>query len=198
MKSNKFILILSILVLAGLYRLLPHLNNVTPIGAMALAGGLYLKRKGLMFIIPIAVLYLSDFILNNTIHRAFIPQESGLILWSNYMTYVYGAFALIVVIGLLLKNSSTASKIIGGTLFSSLLFFFLTNGGSWLTGTLYPKTITGLFSALMAGIPFFKGTLLGNIIFIPMFVLFFDKVLKIDSVPTQNTMEPILDRGISS
>jgi hypothetical protein len=39
---------------------------------------------------------------------------------------------------------------------------------------MYPKTITGMWSALLAGVPFFRNTMLGNAIFIPLFVAFFE------------------------
>ncbi len=189
MKQKNFVIILFVLVIAGLYRLVPHINNLTPIAAMALCSGLYLKKRAWVFALPVIVLYLSDFALNNTINRIYFENQTGLIFWSSYMSYVYGAFILIVGIGLLLKKSLLEEKIIAGTLFSSLLFFLVTNTGSWAFGTLYPKTGSGLIAALLAGIPFFKWTLLGNMFFIPAMVFFFEKMLSLES-KTESELYP--------
>ncbi len=169
--KSKITIVSSLIVLAGLYRLLPHSYNFTPIGAMALVGGMYMSKKYLAFLLPIAALYLSDLVLNNTINRPFITDQTGFVFFADYMIFVYGAFILTVVLGISLTKSKLASKIFFGAVLSSLLFFVITNAGSWLTGTLYPKTFSGLIAALGAGIPFFDNTLLGNLIFVSAFVL---------------------------
>ena len=169
--NKRLLLVSGIIGLAALYRLLPHSYNFTPVGAMALVGGMYLGKRYLAFLLPILSLYASDLILNNTINRAFITDQTGFVFFADYMIFVYGAFLLTVVLGIALSKKGVASKILVGTITSSLLFFFVTNFGSWLTGAMYPKTFAGLVSAIGAGIPFFDKTLLANVIFVPMFVL---------------------------
>jgi hypothetical protein len=41
----------------------------------------------------------------------------------------------------------------------------LSNFGVWAAGTMYPKTIEGLMACYVAGIPFLKGTLLGDLFY---------------------------------
>jgi hypothetical protein len=41
----------------------------------------------------------------------------------------------------------------------------LSNFGVWAGGTMYPKTIEGLMICYAAGIPFLKGTLLGDLFY---------------------------------
>jgi hypothetical protein len=139
---------------------------------MALAGGIYFQKRIMAFIIPIITLYASDLVLNNTV---FANADAGFVWYSDYMITVYGAFLLTVLLGIILKNKATSTKIIGGTLAASFLFFFITNIGSWASPlSIYPKTLSGLWTAIIAGVPFFRNTMLGNLIFIPLFVAFFD------------------------
>ena len=51
------------------------------------------------------------------------------------------------------------------SLVSSIAFFLITNFGTWLMWDIYPKTGAGLISCYIAGIPFFKGTIMGDLFF---------------------------------
>ena len=62
-----YIGVISLILFASFTRLIPHMPNFTPIGAMALFGGAYLSNKYYAFIIPILSLWLSDLIINNFI-----------------------------------------------------------------------------------------------------------------------------------
>jgi len=171
MKNRDLFLALGFIIIGFAYRLIPnHPPNATPVAAMALVGGMYLNRRVLAFLAPIVALYLGDLILNNTINRGFFPGQEGMILWNNYMVYSYGAFLLTVLLGIVLLKKSTGMKIIAGGLISSMLFFLVTNFGSWLTLPMYPKTPAGLILCYEAAIPFFRNTLIGNMIFVTLFV----------------------------
>jgi len=152
-KSNfkNFISPILIILVAVLMRLLPHMPNFTPIAAMALFGGVYLNKK-FAFIIPLAAMFVSDIFLG--FHQA-IP-------------YVYGSFILAVVIGLWLKNNKSAKNIFCASLISSILFFLITNFGVWAQGW-YPHTLNGLMESFIMGIPFFKNTVLGDLIYTGVF-----------------------------
>ncbi len=156
--------------IGAILRLLPHPHNMTPIAAMALMGGLYIGRKYLAYIIPFVTLFFSDLILNNTINRIFFEGSEGIILWDDYMLYTYIAFGLTVVLGSLLKSTRGLKLIVSGTLLSSLLFFLITNLGTWMSGVIYPKDFAGLLACFVAAIPFFINTLIGNLVFIGVFV----------------------------
>jgi len=171
MKSKNLILVLGCILVGFIYRILPgHPFNFTPIAAMAFVGGMYINKRALAFAAPLVALFLSDFILNNTINRTFFPEVNGMVFWSHYMAFTYGAFLLTVVLGILLAKKAVPMKILLGGLGASILFFVISNFGSWLTLPMYPKTAGGLLSAYAAGIPFFKNTLLSNFLFIPLFV----------------------------
>jgi len=168
--KNKFNWAIIFIVAGAILRLLPHPHNATPIAAMALAGGLYLGHKYLSYAIPFLTLFVSDLVLNNTINRIFFTDQTGFIVWSDYMWFAYLAFGLTVVLGTVLKKLNKSQIIIGGALASSLLFFVVTNTGTWMTGSLYPKDFMGLMACYAAAIPFFINTLLGNLVYTALFV----------------------------
>ncbi|MGB2868612.1 MAG: DUF6580 family putative transport protein [Bacteroidota bacterium] len=139
-----------IVLIAALSRLLPHPPNFTPIAAIALAGGVYMNRRYAM-IVPLVALVISDAIIG----------------FHNTIYYVYGSFVLIGLIGLWLKSHKTPLVIFGGVLMSSVLFFLITNFGVWLAGDglVYPRSLAGLIECYTAGIPFFRNTMLGDVVF---------------------------------
>lgn len=170
--KNKELLLASALILIGfIYRILPlNVPNVTPIAAMALLGGLYLNKKWMAFLVPLAALFASDLILNNTVSRVFFPDRTGFIVFADYMLWTYAAFALTVVLGFALMKSKGMTKILLGGFSASILFFLLTNFGTWLTAGIYPKNAAGLSACFGAAIPFFRSTLIGNMVFITLTV----------------------------
>ena len=140
------------IVLAASFRLLPHPANFAPITAMALFGGVYLNKK-IALLIPLLAMFLSDIFLG----------------FHDTMPFVYVSFLLVGLIGLWLKNHQKWNYIFAGTLLSSILFFLITNFGVWSTGTMYPKTFSGLFESYLMGIPFFRPTLLGDLFYTGLF-----------------------------
>ncbi len=145
----KLITISAIIFALAIFRLLPHLPNVSPVAAMALFGGAYFADKRMAFIVPFLALFLSDLILG--LH--------------NSMIFVYTGFGLTVAIGFLLKDRVTVTNTAFAVVASSVLFFLLTNFGAWMTSGLYLKSAEGLMQAYVAGIPFFQNSLLGNLVF---------------------------------
>ena len=61
--TPRFVVVVSVIIIAALLRLLPHWPNFTPIAAMALFAGTYFDRKQYAFAIPFASMILSDIIL---------------------------------------------------------------------------------------------------------------------------------------
>lgn len=126
-------------------RLAPHPWNFAPIGAMALFGGAVLPGRW-AFAVPLAALFLSD---------AALGFYAG---W----VWVYGSFALIVLIGMTLRPRRTVLRVAGAALGSSVLFFAVTNFGEWW-GPLYPHTLAGLRADFIAALPFFRNTVLSDL-----------------------------------
>ena len=152
MKNNNLIYICLILF-SGLSRLVPHPWNLTPILAACLFSGYKIKPIGLAIFIPIFAVFISDILL-------------GIY---NGISWVYISYIFIIGIGLFLsKFNSIQSKIIS-TISGTLIFFLISNFGVWISVELYPKSIDGLISCYLAGIPFYKNTLIGTVFYSSVF-----------------------------
>ncbi len=156
-----------LILFAALSRLLPHPMNFAPITAIALFGGAYLDRR-LAFIVPLLAMLISD---------AFIGFYSG-------FYWVYGAFIVIGFIGLWLRNKMdepAGKKILfigSSALVSSVIFFLITNFAFLYPPTMYPHTFDGIIASYAAGIPFFRNTLAGDLIYTAMMFGVYELVTK--------------------
>ena len=153
--NKKQMVIILFIVVAAMFRLMPHFPNVTPITAMALFSGVYLTNKKLAFIIPILAMFISDLFLG----------------FSSITLFVYAAFILVSYIGISSKKVSIKT-----ILLSSIGFFIITNFGVWLFG--YPKTLNGLMECYTLAIPFFRNSLIGDFFFAGVMYYGFEFVSK--------------------
>lgn len=137
---------------APVLKYFPHLPNFAPIAALALFGGVYLSKKHAL-IIPVIAMFIADY---------FIGFYNPWIMAS-----VYGSFILIGLMGLWLRHHKTLPNIIGGSLFGSITFFVVTNFAVWaVPHSLYPKTLQGLISCYIMGLPFFRNTIMGDLFYV--------------------------------
>ena len=145
---NLFILVLIILA-AGLRitDVLPY--NFTPVAAIALFGGAMFSNRALAFVLPMVIMFISDL---------FIGMHG--LMWA-----VYAGFLAVVLVGQLVRKKPTLLAAFGGSIAGSVIFFLITNTAVWLGSTFYAQDLTGLFSSYAAGIPFFRGTLAGDLLF---------------------------------
>src|SRR6266567_261406 len=143
------------LVVAGVVlRVVPHPWNFAPIGAIALFAGAHFERRWLAIAVPLVTMFIGD---------AFIGFHS-------LMPVIYATYALIAVIGMLLRNHRTSIPAVGGgVLLSSTIFYLITNFAVWAMGTMYAKTFGGLVACYIAAIPFFGNTLASDAIFTACF-----------------------------
>ena len=58
-----------------------------------------------------------------------------------------------------------------GSVLSSLIFFLVTNFGVWVEGLLYPRTLEGLLLCYTKALPFLPQQILGELIYLGIFVL---------------------------
>ncbi|MDZ4204077.1 MAG: DUF6580 family putative transport protein [Bacteroidales bacterium] len=149
-----FFFTIGVIMLSIVLRLLPHWPNFTPIAAMALFAGAYLKRKELAFAIPVSAMLISDLFLG--FHQTMIA--------------VYVGFALIVGAGMLLRRHVHITTVVLASLGSSILFFLITNFAVWASGMVgYPMTGAGLMQSYVAAIPFFRNALMGDLLYNAVF-----------------------------
>ena len=141
--------ITTIIVVAIVSRVVPHPPNFTPITAIALLGAAYYTNKWISIALPLIIMFISDLIIG--LHHT-IP-------------FVYSAFILISLLGFTLRKNFNWKKLILVTLLSSILFFLITNFGVWLIYDTYPKNFIGLIECYTAAIPFFRNSILGDIVY---------------------------------
>ncbi len=159
MNSNKekFILVLIVIIAAAsvLLRLLPHVPNFAPVGALAIFVGLYSARKS-WFLIPLAAMFISDIFI-------------GFYDWK-IMSAVYLGFVVYAAIGRVVKNNKSVFTIVGGTFAGALLFYITTNFAVWAFSGMYPHTPQGLILSYEMALPFFRNTLMGDLFYVGAFV----------------------------
>ena len=147
MTFKKAILAIIILI-AAFSRLLPHPPNFTPIIAMGLLGGVHFKNRQFAVIFPLLAMFISDLVLG----------FHGTLIW------VYSSIVIISLCSSLLKPKML--HLGGASLASSIFFFIVTNFGVWMSNSFYPKTLAGLGTCYVAGIPFFQNAVAGDLIYV--------------------------------
>ncbi|KRC35651.1 DUF6580 family putative transport protein [Oerskovia sp. Root22] len=131
----------------------PNLELVTSAAFVAAV----LVRHRLAFLAPLVVAVVSDLALGNT--------SIALFTWSAWLVIGLGA--------LLTRGTSGWGRVgaaaglgVGG----SLWFFFWTNFGVWFQGrgVWYPAGLDGLVASYVAGLPFLRTMLVGNLVLLPV------------------------------
>jgi hypothetical protein len=159
-------------VLAGVLRLLPLPPNFMPIGALGLFGGARL-RSWQAFVIPLAVMVVSDGLLGVLRGREYLFHPAT--------AFIYASFLIYVLIGRALRRTESPWWIAAGSLLGSVQFFLVTNFGHWLmTGVAagtrsilepgqYYLTFAGLVECYTQALPFYRTTLLSDLLFTGVF-----------------------------
>ena len=137
-----------LLALGVLSRLVIHSWNFTPVIAIALFGGVYLKKKQAV-LLPLALFAVTDMILG----------------FHNVMLFTWGSVVLIALMGLWVKKNKNFKTILGGGLAAAVVFFVVTNVGVWLVSGMYPLTLSGLSECFVLAVPFFRNTLAGTLVY---------------------------------
>lgn len=131
----------------------PNLELST--AAAFLAAGLL--RHRVASLAPLAVVAVSDVLLGNTA----------------ILLFTWTAWAAIGAGALLTRRTSGARRAaaaLGFGVGGSLLFYLWTNFGVWLQGrgTFYPAGLDGLMASYVAGLPFLRPMLVGNLVLVPL------------------------------
>ncbi len=147
--TPKVLIVTGIILFAAVMRLVPHYPNFTPIAAIALFGGAQMGRKWLAFFVPLFALFISDLLIG----------------FHGFMVPVYISFALVVLLGNLMRNNIKIATVLGGAVASSVLFFLITNFAVWAGSPFYPQTFSGLMQSYTMAIPFFHSSLLGDLFY---------------------------------
>jgi len=140
------------LILVGiLLRFIPHAPNFTPVAAIALFSGTYLKRKHAL-VVPLILMVASDLVIG--LH--------------NVIIFTWGGFALITFFGFWIKNHKSILRITSMSLASSILFYIVSNFGVWLMGW-YPHTLRGLINCYVMALLFLRNFTLATLLYAAIF-----------------------------
>ncbi|MFT4061773.1 MAG: hypothetical protein QM642_05365 [Edaphocola sp.] len=160
--SNFMVVLLGILF-AVLTRLLPHPANFAPMMAMGIFGGALFRQKLWAFVMPIFTIWLSDLFINNVIYAGY---NQGFVWLYEGWYWQYSVYFLVsLASGLMFKNKIGVGRIAAVALGSAVLFYLVSNFGAWAGTDMYPKTSEGLGTCYLMGLPYLKGTLLGNLFY---------------------------------
>lgn len=163
-------LVATVRVMVNLNHDISSLANFSSIGAMALFGGAYFDKQWKGFAFPLFTLFISDFILQQTVFRSY---GNGF-LYSGWY-WVYGAFALMTVAGRIILKNVTASNFIISVIVCVVIHWVVTDVGVWIGSTIYSQNLGGFAECLVAAIPFewrfLAGTLVYGIILFGSFEL---------------------------
>lgn len=129
--------------------------NFTPVGAIALFAGTYFRNRWTAYFTPLLTLFVSDIIVNYGYYGKITLFYEGIV-------YVYIAFALMVLVGSLIKKVTIINVFIAAIV-SVLIHWTITNFGVWISGQLYPMDAQGFIECYLMAIPFEKNLLLGNL-----------------------------------
>ncbi|MEG3615301.1 DUF6580 family putative transport protein [Isoptericola haloaureus] len=116
-----------------------------------------LLRHRLAMLAPLVVVAISDVLLTN----------------SAILLFTWTAWAAIGVGAWWTRRASGGRRVVAALGFgvgSSLVFYLWTNFGVWLQGrgTFYPAGLDGLLASYVAGLPFLRPMLLGNLVLVPV------------------------------
>ena len=139
---------------AGHWNFLPHAWHFTPVAASLLFLGARGSRRQMW--VPVALLAAADVVLNRFIY-AYPVSWDLLVTWA-----WYGA---IVWLGTNLREKAGFWRIVGAAACSSVSFFLISNLAVWAAWEMYPRTFSGLMACYAAGLPFFRGTAVGDLFF---------------------------------
>ncbi len=161
MKRNLNIFIaVGLIVMAAVARIINHemhLYNFAPVAAIGLFGGAMLQNRKLSLLMPLLALFIADLYIelfpSNPMMRGFYGVEQF---------FVYGGMLAVTLLGQTMK-SVTSTKVLGFSIAGSTLFFVVSNLGAFASG-MYGYSFSGFATTYVMAIPFFKNSLLGDLI----------------------------------
>jgi hypothetical protein len=164
-KSNQTILAIVLVVACVVLRIASHqtfLANFTPVLAMGLFAGSIFTNKKIAIALPIITMLIGD------LYLQLFTTTPG--FYGSSQLYNYAAFGLVALLGTTLQNRN-AVNIFGYAITGSMLFFIISNLGVWADTTfnLYPKTMSGLANCFTMAIPFYKNSLMSDVLFSGIF-----------------------------
>ncbi len=150
--------------------------NIGILGAVLIFGGAYLSNSWKTISFILLSIWISDVIVNFMYFNTFTPFYDG--YFFTFISYI----ATIFIGQYFLKSKKSFPNIIGASLISAIVFYLISNFGAWLTlPQYYTRDLSGLMASYEAAIPFFRGTIIGNLIFTFLLVNAYELIYGIKS-----------------
>lgn len=134
--------------------------NFSALGALALLCGALLKRPLPAIAIVLGCRLITDF---------WIQSKTGYGFYQS-MAFDYAAYALVCGLGMVIAPRNPLAVMAGGV-GAGLTFFLVSNFGVWFLSADhdYARSVAGLLSCYVKGLPFARGTFFGDILFSGVF-----------------------------
>lgn len=135
--------------------------NFSPILPLCIFGAAVFMKRTAAYLAPMAIYLAGDL---------GIWALTGRADWAFYadQPITYLSVALVVSCGFIARPQHSWGRIAAAGLGSAVIFFIVSNFGTWALGGLYPMTWAGLADCYVMAIPFFRNTLIGMGIFLPL------------------------------
>jgi len=129
-------------------RLIPHSWNFAPITAIAIFAAIYLPIRQAV-VLPLVIRFISDVI---------IGFFSWQLMIAVYLSHLFG-----VALGLWVRRNKSFGRVLTAPILSAVVFFLVTNF-AWLYAS-YTNDLPGILLAYTNGLPFLRGTLMGDVFY---------------------------------
>lgn len=156
----KWALVAALVLVPVAARLVPYWFHFMPLTAVAIFSGAWFADWRLKLGIPLAARVVSDLALGFQMAQ---PSE---------VLFVYGCLVVSVLLGWMVRRrrATVLAPMVAG-LTSAVVFFLVSNFGVWLASTpalgpyYYPPTLAGLAKCYEMAWPFFRATLIGDVVY---------------------------------
>lgn len=149
-------------------RLEGHPLNFAPLTAIALFGTAYLPKKWMGVALAFVSWIVSDIFVNANMDSKY--AHNATYFYSITAIGVYVSLLLIIAFATTLRKGVGIGKLFGVTLGSSLIFFFVSNSFCFFIGDdMYGPGLAGYYKCMVAGIPFYRNTFLGDFFYVTVF-----------------------------
>jgi hypothetical protein len=147
-------------------RLVPHFPNMVPLTVLSILAGV-IFRKSFAVIITLFSLFISDMLLG------FFQTH---LVFGSWMLFTYSGclFVMLFAPRSVRNNINVWSYLITST----FLYWLWTNLGTWLMTSLYSHNFSGVMNCFIAGLPFLRNAIIGNVIYMVIFLPVVRKYLK--------------------
>ncbi len=156
--SYALLAIVILMAIAIAARITPHIPNIAPVAALSLFAA-FLGRSWIVgAVAALIVMAISDLFV-------------GVYDW-RIQASVYACISLYALFGPWLTQRSSRALVpasLMAALAGGLAFFIITNFTVWAFGTMYPHTLAGLIENYTMALPFYRATLLGDLMWTGFF-----------------------------